>query len=126
MAAAANADGGCIAMVLAPAYTPTAADPDPEAGTFENTQPVQVGPFQGREGTWTTVAKPSDVATQQASLYVEIPVAGGQDRDLAVSANNLSENALVSLVANGLSVAGSSSTESTPIPTFGNTGTAGN
>src|ERR1039458_460163 len=109
IAAAANAEGGCIAMILAPPYTPTSTNPDPEAGSFENSPPVQVGPYQGRVGAWTTVAKPSNVATQQAALYVEIPVAGGQFRDLAVSANNLSESALVSLVANGLSVRGSSS-----------------
>jgi hypothetical protein len=113
MAAAANAEGGCIAMVLAPPYTPTTADPDPEAGTFENTQPVQVGPYEGRVGTWTMYAEPSDVATQQAGLYVQIPVAGGQDQDLVVSSNNLSESALVALVATGLSVAGSSSTPPT-------------
>lgn len=112
MAAAANAEGGCIAMVLAPPYTPTAADPDPESGTFENTPPVQVGPYEGRVGTWTMFAKPSNVATQQAGLYVEIPLADGQDQDLVVSSNDLSESALVALVATGLSVDGSSSTGS--------------
>lgn len=110
MAVNANAEGGCIFMVLAPPYTPTAADPDPEAGTFESTQPVQVGPYTGRVGSWTSVAKPSGVATQQAALYVQIPLTSGQDRDLVVSANNLSASALVSLVANGLSVTGSSGT----------------
>jgi hypothetical protein len=126
MAAAANAEGGCIAMVLAPPYTPTTADPDPESGTFENTQPVQVGPYEGRVGTWTMFAKPSNVATQQAGLYVEIPLAGGQDRDLVVSSNNLSESALVALVATGLSVAGSSSTSDATGPTSGTSGTTGN
>lgn len=116
IATAASADGGCIAMVLAPPYTPTATDPDPEAGTFEITPPVQVGPYEGHVGTWTSYAKPSNVATQQAGLYVEIPVAGGQTQDLAVTANNLSESALVSLVANGLSVGGSSSAQRTTSP----------
>lgn len=109
MTAAANAEGGCVTLALAPPYTPTPANPDPEAGTLENTPPVQVGPYEGRVGTWTSFEKPSDVASQQASLYVEIPIGGGQTRDLVVSANNLSESALISLVANGLSVAGSSS-----------------
>jgi hypothetical protein len=127
MAAAANAEGGCIAMVLAPPYTPTTADPDPESGTFENTQPIQVGPYEGRVGTWTMFAKPSNVATQQAGLYVEIPLAGGQDQDLVVSSNNLSEGALVALVANGLSVVGSSSTPDATDPTSGTSATtAGN
>jgi hypothetical protein len=110
MVAAANAEGGCIFMVLAPAYTPTAADPDPEAGTLDTSQPVQVGPYEGSVGTWTSVAEPSNVSSQQVALYVEIPLAGGQDQDLVVGANNLSESALVSIVANGLTVSGSSPT----------------
>ncbi len=119
----ANAEGGCITMVLAPPYTPSAADPDPEAGIFESTQPVHVGPYEGRAGTWATVAKDFGVATQQAALYVQIPVAGGQDQDLVVSANNLSESALVALVANGLSVAQPSPSSGSTRPTSGNTST---
>jgi hypothetical protein len=118
MASAANAEGGCVFMVLAPPYTPTAANPDPESGSFENTPPVQVGSYEGRVGTWTYYPKPSDVATQESALYVEIPVGGGQEQDLAVSSYNLSEGALVSLVANGLSIAG-------PSPASGNTSAAG-
>jgi hypothetical protein len=104
---AANAQGGCAAMALAQPYTPTAANPDPEAGRFENTPPVAVGPYQGREGTWTSYSKPSDVATQNASLNVQIPLADGQVQDLVVSGYNLSDSALVALVANGISVSGS-------------------
>lgn len=37
MVDAANAEGACLSAVLAPAYTPTAASPDPEAGSFEFT-----------------------------------------------------------------------------------------
>jgi hypothetical protein len=131
MNAAANAEGGCVTMALAPPYTPTPTNPDPEAGTLEDTPPIQIGPYEGRVGTWTSYAKPSGVASQQASLYVEIPIGGGQTQDLVVSANSLSESALVSLVADGLSVAGSSPTSvatnqtpNTSGPT-GATGTAG-
>lgn len=106
MQAAATAQGGCVFMVLAPPYTPTTADPDPESGTFEGTPPVQVGPYEGRVGTWETVAKPSGTATVQAVLFVELPAAHDQHRDLVVSANGLSISALVSLVANGLTVTG--------------------
>lgn len=109
MAAAANGAGGCIWMALAPAYTPSSADPDPEAGALENARPVQVGPYEGRAGTWTFVAKPSNVASQEAWLYVEIPLAGGRTQDLVISAYNLSVGALVSIVADGLTVAGVSS-----------------
>ena len=93
-------------MVLAPPYTPTAANPDPEAGTFENSQRVQVGPYEGRVGTWTAVYKPTGANSQEAALYVEIPLAGGQMQDLGVSSFGLTESALISLVANGLSVVG--------------------
>lgn len=104
MAVAANAQGGCISMVLAPPYTATAADPDPEAGTLESTQPVQVGRYEARAGTWTSVSKPSGVRTEQWSLYIEIPLADGQTQDLVVSSYGLSQNALVTIVANGLTV----------------------
>jgi hypothetical protein len=113
LVAAANAEGACLYAVLAPPYTPTAADPDPEAGTYESSPPVQVGPYEGRAGTWTAVAKPSGATSQQAALYVELPVAGGQMQDLAVSSYGLSEPALISLVADGLTTAGSSPTGST-------------
>jgi hypothetical protein len=102
MATAANAEGGWISMVLAPPYTPTAANPDPESGTFEDHTPVQVGPYVGHAGTWTTFAKPSGTASEQAGLYVQIPLADGQAQDLVVSANDLSTSQLVALVGSGL------------------------
>jgi hypothetical protein len=105
---AANADGGCLSMVLAPPYTPTGTNPDPEAGTFEVEQPVQVGRYEGRAGAWYSVSKPSGARTEEQSLYVQIPIAGGQVQDLVVSANGLSESELISVVANGLMVAASS------------------
>ena len=46
MKAAASAAGGCIAAVLAPPYTPTAAVPDPEA-PVAGAHPVQVGRYHG-------------------------------------------------------------------------------
>jgi hypothetical protein len=82
--------------------------------TFEGEPPVQVGAYEGRVGTWTSYADPSDAASQQSALYVELPLGGGQCRDLAVSSYHLSEDALVSLVANGLSVAVSSPAAGNP------------
>lgn len=105
VATQANAEGGCIAMVLAPPYTPTAASPDPEATNLVNAQAVQVGPYQGLAGTSTLVAKPSGAETTLEWLHVEIPLAGGQQQDLVVSSTGLSQSALVTLVAHGLSVA---------------------
>jgi len=109
---AANTAGGCIAMVLAPAYTPTAANPDPESGTLEDSRPVQVGAYQARSGTWNSVAKPSGAITVNQALYVEIPVTNGQQQDLVISATGLSQHALIAIVASGLSVGSSSTTSS--------------
>lgn len=47
-------------------------------------------------------------SARSTGLYVEIPVAGGQVQDLAVSANDLTVSELISIVASGLSVVGSS------------------
>jgi hypothetical protein len=84
MVAAANAEGSCISVVLAPPYTPTTANPDPDAGVLQNTQSVQVGSYQGRVGTWTltSVANSSTAGTSQPALFVEMPVSGGQTQDL--------------------------------------------
>ena len=119
MVAAANAEGSCISIVLAPPYTPTTANPDPDAGVLQNTQSVQVGSYQGRVGTWTLTSEPnsSTVGTSQPALFVEMPVSGGQTQDLVVTADNLSESALVSLVASGLSVASTTPTSTPTTPT---------
>lgn len=97
-AAAARASGGCIIMVLGPRYTPTASRPDPEA-IARPLVSVTVGPYNGLVG----LAKPVPGLVER-ELYVEIPVSGGQVRDLAVGASGLSQPALLSIVANGLSV----------------------
>jgi hypothetical protein len=84
--------------------------PDPESGSFEDTQPLQVGSYEARAGTWNSVPKPSGAITAiNQALYVEIPLGGGQQQDLVVGASGLSQTALISIVANGLS-AGSPST----------------
>lgn len=98
----AHAKGGCIGMVLAPPYTPTAASPDPESAGLAGAHAVRVGRYPGRAGTSTLFAKPSDARSTLEWLYVEIPLADGQHQDLVVSATGLSQGALVALVANGL------------------------
>jgi hypothetical protein len=98
----AHAKGGCIGMVLAPPYTPTAASPDPETEGLTGAHAVQVGRYKGQAGTSTLFAKPSDARSTLEWLYVEIPLANGQRQDLAVSSTGLSQSALISLVANGL------------------------
>jgi hypothetical protein len=105
VATQAHAEGGCIVMALAPPYTPTAADPDPETAGLVGAQAVQVGHYEGRAGTSTLYAKPSDARSTLEWLYVEIPLADGQHQDLVVSGYRLSRSALISLVANGLTAA---------------------
>lgn len=94
-------------MALTQPYTPTAANPDPDSGTFESQSPIPVGPYEGRAGTWTGYDKPSDAPVTNAALYVQIPLSGGQAQDLAGSGYGLSVAALVTLVAEGISVSGS-------------------
>lgn len=106
ISAAANAQGECVVMALAQPYTPTAANPDPESGSFESQAPISVGPYEARAGTWTSYVKPSDSPVQNAALYVQIPLASGQAQDLVVSGDAMSVGALVALVANGISVSG--------------------
>ena len=98
----AHAKGGCIGMVLAPPYTPTAASPDPESAGLEGARSVQVGRYQGRAGTSTLYANPADARSTLEWLYVEIRLADGQHQDLVVGSTGLSQAALIALVANGL------------------------
>ena len=118
--AAGNAAGGCIFMVLAPPYTPTASQPDPEA-FFRDSQHVQVGPYVAFiwTGSLTYSRAPGD-GPVETMLFVEIPLSGGQQQDLVVGEEGLSQSQLITLVANGLSVSPGTST-STSAPS-GSTG----
>ncbi len=119
-AAAATASGGCLFMVLAPHYTPTASEPDPEAFVNSGTQHVQVGPYNALIYTGSLIGD-SPVETV---LYVEIPLSNGQTQDLVVGEHGLSQSQLIALVANGLSVpSGSSTPISGPSPSTGASGT---
>jgi hypothetical protein len=127
--AAANAEGSCIEMVLLPPYSSTSADVDPEsASTLRNAQSVSVGPYKGLVGTETlsTMAQgldgqSPDDSSQQPILFVEIPLSSGQTQDLAIGAQNLSQSALVSLVASGLTEAGATSNGGSPAATSNTT-----
>src|ERR1019366_9620198 len=122
--AAGNAAGGCIFMVLAPPYTPTASQPDPEA-YFGDSQHVQVGPYVAL--IWTgslTYSKAPGDGPVETMLYVEIPLSGGQQQDLVVGEEGLSQSQLITLVANGLSVSPGTSAPSGSTDTpAGNSGT---
>ncbi|HEY5399300.1 MAG TPA: hypothetical protein VIL16_28350 [Trebonia sp.] len=96
--------GGCIGMVLAPPYTPTAASTDPESAGLAGARAVLVGRYAGRAGSSTLFAQPSDVRSTLEWLYVEIPLADGQHQDLVVSSTGLSQSSLIALIANGLTV----------------------
>jgi hypothetical protein len=106
MKAAASATGWCIAAVLAPPYTPTAAVPDPEA-PVTRAHPVQVGRYHG-----VIVHSPVlvfSVASIRAAkhhlfvqLFVQLPAGGGEMRDLVIGASRLSESELIKIAASGL------------------------
>ncbi|MGH9106486.1 MAG: hypothetical protein ACRDZX_11765 [Acidimicrobiales bacterium] len=124
-AAAATASGGCIAIVLAAPYTPTASQPDPEAAVGNaETHQVEVGPYNAwiYTGSLYYTAQ-TGYGPVETVLFVELPLAGGKVQDLVVGEQGLSQPQLVALVANGLSVPGGSPPASLP---SGNTGaTAG-
>jgi hypothetical protein len=111
MQAAASASGGCIAVVLAPPYTPTAAVPDPEA-PVAGAHPVQVGRYHGVIVHSLTHYPPVlvfSVAGIRAAkhhlfteLFVPLPVGGGEMRDLVIGASQLSESELIKIAAAGL------------------------
>ena len=106
MQAAASAAGGCIAAMLAPPYTPTAAVPDPEA-PVDGAHPVQVGRYHG-----VIVHSPVlvfSVARFRAArhylfteLFVPLPAGSGEMRDLVIGASRLSASELIKIAATGL------------------------
>jgi hypothetical protein len=136
VASAAGAAGGCVFMALLPTYTPTQANPDPEKLTLQDTEQVQVGPYQAWVGTSSFVQTPADgKPIIETMLYVEIPASDGQTQDLVVGGYGLSQTDLVALVVMGLSVDGAFTTPGTATPitgspsagqTPGTSGTAGN
>jgi hypothetical protein len=111
-------------MALAPPYTPTASQPDPEAFTKSGTQTVQVGPYNALIYTGSLIEN----GPVETVLFVEIPLGNGQRQDLVVGAHGLSDPELITLVANGLSVPWSATPISGPsgVPTpAGSSGTSG-
>jgi hypothetical protein len=112
MKAAASASGGCIVALLVPPYHPTTAVPDPEAPAAA--RPVQVGRYHGAiisRMLVTDLRNPRQAArhgikpgwNNVAHLWVRLPDGGGKMRDLIVGAEQLSDAALIKIVANGLS-----------------------
>lgn len=112
MRAAASAAGGCLVFGLAPAYVPQPGAPDPEAYT---SHPVRVGKYHGyvfhmreyipKEGISEKAVRHGITPGwhHATNLWVQLPDGNGQLRDLVVGAAGLSDQALINLVANGLS-----------------------
>lgn len=101
MSAAASSSGGCIVLVLAPAYTPTAAAPDPEAPS--TARPVQVGSYHGLIFDSSISEATGRSIMSATELYVELPVAGGRMRDLVIGTTRISKATLIKIAADGLS-----------------------
>lgn len=102
MKAAASSSGGCIVLVLAEAYTPTATVPDPEAPP--TAQPVQVGRYHGLiVNSSISSGNTGRLIMRATELYVQIPTADGRMRDLVIGGTMLSKSTLIRIAANGLS-----------------------
>lgn len=118
---AASATGGCVFMAALPPYAPTTATRDPEKAELLDAQQVQIGHYDawiGAIDASVATRAPADGAVvlkpegprqalgRETMLFVELPLPGGQAQDLVVGSSGLSRSELVSLVSNGLSVAG--------------------
>jgi len=106
MKAAASAAGGCIAAMLAPSYTPTAAVPDPEV-PVARAHRVQVGRYHGvivhsRVLVFSVASIRAAKHHLFTELFVPLPVGGGEMRDLVIGASRLSESELIKIAATGL------------------------
>jgi hypothetical protein len=122
MRSAANADGGCLALLLTAPFKPgTNAAPVPPASARQ----VAVGPYRAWEGRLPWSEGPLRISAlfvevdrpanghpgpvffrkhgTSLVLDVRIPVGNGEDRDLVVVSRGLSEQKLVSVVISGLS-----------------------
>lgn len=123
---AASTAGGCISMALVGPYAPGG----PEVPTVEGIggplwhgtapQQVQVGQYQALLGSFTMpdlkpggAPMPPSAGQTLTVLEVTVPAAGGQVQDLVATSTQLSEQALVSMVAQGLSNGASTSATTT-------------
>jgi len=102
---AANASDKCLYMETLPPYTPSGGG-DPDTSSLPDEQKVKVNQYDAQVGTTPPASVGGSAVAETTTLYVEVPVAGGQIQDLVVSAAGLSPTALVTLVAKGLSVGG--------------------
>ena len=102
---AASASEKCLYMETLPPYTPSGGG-DPNTSSLPDEQKVQVNQYDAQVGTTPPASVGGSAVAETTTLYVEVPVAGGQIQDLVVSADGLSPTALVTLVAKGLSVGG--------------------
>lgn len=112
VASAADRTGGCVSMLLTPAFMPTSTTPVPylRSGRAAPSTRVQVGPYtgwlttQGKVTSWLAsqglVAAPGPRPDLQ--LSVEIPEGGGGYRLLDVGSQGIAEPALLGIVSRGL------------------------
>ena len=92
--AAVTPSGDCVLMLLTASFTSTAPGRTGDPYILRTAGEVNAGRYQGR-----LIPPPSDGATS----LIELPVAGGQGRDLMISSAGLSPDAFVSLTPAHLS-----------------------
>lgn len=105
MRAAASTDGGCVGLMLSPAYRPKPGSPDPYA---IGGSPVLVG---GHKALLYDVpaaqrgpgGKLVPLRPGIFDLFVLVPTRGGKVRDLVIGSDNLTKRQLIAIAASGLS-----------------------
>lgn len=112
--AAAGHNGGCLFMMLSPAYTPTTTasqygDVGSHGYVASQTPTVHIGPYTG----WLTTQSAGRGAGlvpggngPHLQLTILLPQAGGLVRDLDIGSAGIDRSALLSIVAGGLDAAG--------------------
>lgn len=112
--AAAGQNGGCLFMMLSPAYTPTTTasqygDVGSRGYVASQTATIRVGPYRGWLTTQST-GRGAGLLPQGSGPHLQltilVPQARGLMRDLDVGSAGIDRAALLSIVASGLDAAG--------------------
>jgi hypothetical protein len=106
MQTAASADGGCVGLMLSPAYRPVPGSTDPFA--FAGSRPVRVGDHHGLLYYVLAYGLGPDgkmvrLRPGMFDLFVPLPSRGGKVRDLVIGSNKLTKRQLIAIAVSGLS-----------------------
>jgi hypothetical protein len=105
MRSAASADGGCVGLMLSPAYRPQPGSSDPYA---IGGSPVLVGEHKALLYDVPAYSRRPDgklvpLRPGMFDLFVPVPTHGGKVRDLVIGSDNLTKRELIAIAISGLS-----------------------